>query len=240
MGVLADTRMTVLEIINEVKQKLGVPIGGSLTENAQTQALLAYLNDVIDITSDYSDWQEQRASVTVTASSSVFSYLINPTSAAVKNIHEIAFYNSPSPLRLSTIDDMRRWRRSAGGGTGEPRFWVLNGTDNVTTGNPYIEVYPQPGTTENNRTFDILYYKKPIKLTTSDASVVISFPGRLMASGLLAYALLDESRGTNNIDFITQFKAIYNPMLEEAYNRLNGDSGNSTQFVPMQRGFRRM
>lgn len=234
MGVLADSKMTVLQIINEVKRKLGVPTVAALTQGgAQTLALIDYLNDVLDITSDFSDWQEMRGTLTITASSSVYTLLVDPTSAQVKNIYEVAFYNTPATLRLSTLEDMRRWRRGAGGATGEPRFWIINGVDNTTTGNPYIEVYPQPGANENNKNFSVLYYKKPNLITTADASYVIPFPSRLIVSGLHAYALLDESRGTNNIDFTTQFMAVYKPMLEEAYNRLNGDSGNETSFVPM-------
>jgi len=239
MGSITDTRMQVLPLLNEVREKLGYKTVSSLTQDAHIRTMLEYLNDVIDITSDFSDWQEMRTTVTVTASSSVYMYLVDPVSAAVKNIREVAFQDSVAPLRLDTIDNMRRWRRSASGGTGCPRYWIVNGVDNTTTGNPYIEVYPQPGAFENNKTFNILLYKKPPIYTSSDANTYIPFPARMIISGVLAYALLDESRGTNNVDFLTQFKAIYTPMMEEAYNRLNGDSGTDTQFVPMRRGFRR-
>lgn len=242
MGALDDTRMQVLPIINEVRQKLGVPTVSSITADAQTQALLAYLNDVLDITSDYSGWKEMQTSITVTASSSVYNYLVNPVSAAVKNIEEVAFQGQTSPLRLATDEEMRRWRRSSGGGTGTPRYWIISGVDGnsaAASGNPYIEVWPQPGSYENNKTFDLLIYKKPSRLTAADVSAYVPFPARMIVNGLLAYALLDESRGTQNMDFVTQFKVVYTPMMEETYNRLNGDCGTETQFVPQRRGFRR-
>lgn len=237
MATLADTRLTVLQTINEVRQKLGVKDAASLTADANTTVLLKYLNDVIDYISNYADWREMRKEVTVTASSSVYEYLVE-SSAVVKNVKEISFYGQIAPLRYVEEEEMRRWRRTNTAGV--PRYWTLTTVDNTSTGNPYFQCYPQPGSTENNQTFSILMYEKPRAYTSSDASVVIPFPSRIVVSMLLALALLDESRGTNNFDYATELSR-FNETLSQGQNRFNGDSGGSqTQFRPQRGGFRRV
>jgi hypothetical protein len=233
---LTDIRKTVLQIINEVRNKLGLQDAASLTADSQVKSALNYLNDVVDITSDYGDWQETLNTVLVTASSSVMQYVVSAASAVIKNIHEVAFQGQIAPLRLKTIDELRRWQRT--GGIGNPINWTIMGVDS-TTGNPIISTYPIPGPNENNKTFNILYYEKPRLYTTSDASVIPPFPSRLLVSGLLAMMLLDESRGTQNIDFMTEFMKVYEPMLEEAFNRYNGDSGSDILYKPQMMGYRR-
>lgn len=228
MAVISNTRLTILQIVNEVRQKLGIPAAASLSADAQATSMLSYLNDVISIVSDYGDWQEALNEYVTTASSSVSQYLIDVSGKIVKNIHEVAFSGTVSPLRVETLDNMRRWGRT--GGTGLPNNWCIIGVDNVTTGSPYIRVYPVPGTNENNETFNVLFYEKPRIYTTSDGSVVPIFDSRLLVDGLLAMALLDESRGTQNIDFVTEFKAIFASRLQETFNRFNGDSGSDINF----------
>jgi len=235
MTTITDTNRTVLQIINEARNKLGMPDAATLTSDNHVKSALNYLNDVIDITSDFGDWQQALRTVLVTASSSVMQYDIT-TSLPVKNINEIAFQGQIAPLRLRTIDELRRWQRT--GGTGNPVNWAIVGT-NSSTGNPLFQTYPIPGQQENNKTFNILYYEKPRLYTTSDAAEIPIFPAKLLVAGLLAMLLLDESRGTQNIDFNTEFIAIYKPMMEEAFNRYNGDSGSDIMYKPQMMGYRR-
>lgn len=231
MVTAAYTRKTVLEIINEVKLKLGVKEVTTL--DTQGKVLLNYLNDVIDFVTDYGDWQELMEEIVTTASSSVATYSVN-TSSAVKNIHEIAFDTDIPAMELRTIDQMRRWERTAG--NGRPRNWAVMGVD--TNGNPKFQVYPVPGSNENNLTFKLLVYNKLRQYTVSATAVdlgdVPPFPARMLVSGLLAKALLDESRGTQNIDYMNE-QMNFERMLSEAYNRFNGDSGSDTSFVPNRR-----
>jgi hypothetical protein len=236
MSSISDTRLTILQIINEVRSKLGIPDASVVTSDKQSITSLNYLNDVIEYVSDYGDWQELRQEVTVTASSSVFSYLIN-TSAPLKNVYDVYFYNQVAPVRYVEIEDMRRFRRT--GGIGVPRNWTINGVDNATTGNPYLEVYPMPGPAENNQTFNLLVYVKPRKYETTDGSIIPPFPARMLVSMLLALMLLDESRGTANIDYRTELSR-FDDMIEETLNRFNGDSAGDTQFTPRRGGFRRV
>ena len=236
MALISETRLNLLQIVNEVRRKLGMATVSTLASDNQSKVLVDYLNDVIGVVSDYGDWQEALSEVIVTASSSVNQYLINVSGKIVKNIHEIAFEGEIAPMRVETLDNMRRWSRT--NGTGVPRSWCIIGVDNTTTGSPYIQVYPLPGANENNQTFNVLFYQKPPLYTTADVSAVPIFDGRLLVKGVLTMALLDESRGTQNIDFATEFKTQFEPTLQETFNRFNGDSGSDINYR-IEVGYRR-
>jgi len=232
---LSDLRSTVLEIINETRRKLGIPDVSTVTEDKNSTALLDYLNDVVAVVADYGDWKSLFQETLVTASSSVRRYSI-PTDLVVKNIFEMAFEGQIAPMRLRTEDDIRRWNRISG--TGVPRNWAI--LTETSAGNPQIDVYPQPGPNQNNETINVAWYSKPALLTSADGAVVPPFSSRLLVNGLLMMGLLDESRGTQNIDYLTQFKTQFEPAIQEEYNRLHGDSGTDTYFRPRIQGFRRV
>ena len=126
MAAVAERRDTIINIINEVRRKLGLAPVTTLDSDTHSLTMLAYLNDVIAITSDYGDWQEALREVSVTASSSVRTYTIS-TSAPLKNIHEIAFEDETQRMWLRTFDQIRRWRRTTSG-TGIPRNWAYSGS----------------------------------------------------------------------------------------------------------------
>lgn len=227
---LADTRLTIIQIVNEVRRKIGLSVVNTLTQDSMAINSVDYLNDVIAEVSDYGDWQEMLVETLVTASSSVINYVITTdTTAAVKNIHEVAFYTRIACMKLVTLDDIRRLQRT--NTTGVPTQWALVGVDNVTTGNPFIRVYPTPGIQQNNQAFNILYYKKPRLYTTSDASVIPEFPSRVLVQGLLAMILKDESRGTPEESYKLEY-ARFTEVLADTYNRFNGDTGSDTYFRP--------
>lgn len=222
-----DVKKTILNIFNEVRTKLGLKTITTLTQDSQSTAMIEYLNDVVSEISDYGDWREQIREVIVTASTCVKNYVVD-TSAVVKNIHEVAFQGRVAHLRYEDLDTIRRLERTSA--TGEPRQWTISGVD-VSSANPIIRVYPTPGSVENNKTFDILYFQKPPLYTSSDASVIVPFPSALVVQGLLAQSLKDESRGTQTIDYRTEY-GIFREMLNEVFNRLNGDTGSNTFFRP--------
>ena len=233
MPVLTDQRATILQIINEVRRKLGLKPTSSLTQDTHATAALDYLNDVISDIANYGNWQELYVSANTTVSSSVFDYQIN-TSAVVQNIHELVFQGQVAPMRHKNLEDILRLNRT--GGTGIPRQWSVVGVD-VSSANPRIRIHPQPGTNENNQYFVAHFYQRPATYTTADGSVIPPFNASLISSGLLAYMLLDESRGTPTNDYLVE-RQNFEKAMEEEYNRYNGDSGTDTYFVPTNRGFR--
>jgi hypothetical protein len=220
--------MTALEIINEVRRKRKMNPVTSLSQDSDALNNLAYLNDVVSEINDYSNWQEQLREITVTAQSSVYDYSI-PVSAVtvVQNIHEVVFDGQSGEMRMTNADTMRRLIRT--NSYGRPSQWAVNGVD--SNGNPVIRVSPIPASAQADLLFSISLYEKPAFITTAQTSAIPPFPAKLVVQGLLCKIALDESDGepTNRYQ---QIKKVYDDMLDESYNRYNGDSGSTIFFRP--------
>lgn len=221
-----DIRKTVLEIINETRNRVGISDAAAVSSDSNSLLLLDLLNEVVSEVVDFGDWQEMLIEANVTASVSVNTYSVT-TSAMIKNIHEIAFEGEISPMKLVTLDDIRRLERTSA--TGVPRQWAVVGVD--SNANPKFRVYPEPDSTSNNQVFQLLYYIKPSLYTTSDGSVYVPFDSRLIVKGLLAALILDEGNGEPTPQF-EMYRRQYEEMLKETYNRFNADSGSFSQFKP--------
>ena len=227
MSSLSDTRKTILEIFNEVRRKTGINTITSFDQDANSRVMMQYFNDVIDEVSDFGDWQEMLSVVLVTAQASVSAYVVSAV-PPVKSIREVAFTGQIAPLRLRTIEDLRRWSRT--GGQGVPSNYTIMGVDNTTTGNPIINVYPVPATAQAGTTFNILYYQKPVLYNTSTTTnTVPSWPSRMLSAGLLAKMYEDETAREQDYAIA---RAEFEQMRLECFNRYNGDTGKDTQFVP--------
>lgn len=230
-SLLVDTRKSYIQIFNEVRRKLGVNEITTLAQDTLGQAMIDYTNDIIAEISDFGDWQEmyREESFTVTAAqSSVSDYVFN-TSVATKNIHEIQFGSQIAPLWLVTLDDIRRLNRVRSFGV--PTQWAVVGVDNVTTGNPRIRVSPTPVTAQVGSNFNLAYYKKPALITSANTSSIPEFPSPMITQGILAFTLRDEERGNVSQQWAQEY-SIFQRMMEETYNRFNGDMGSDTYFVP--------
>lgn len=228
---ISDTRKSYIQLFNEVRRKLGVNSITTLGQDTLGMAMIDYMNDVIAEISDFGDWQEmyrEEAFAFVTANSSTSDWTFN-TSVATKNIHEIQFGSQIAPLRLVTLDDIRRLNRTKSYGV--PTQFAFVGVDNTTTGNPIVRVFPTPTTAQASANFNLAYYKKPALITTADTSSIPEFPSRMIAQGLLAYTLRDEERGAQSQEWQDEY-AIFKKFVGETYNRYNGDTGSDTFFVP--------
>lgn len=226
---LGDVRYTVLETAQEVFRKLGLDAPTSLTSNKLSTQMVDFINDVCNDLSDFGNWQETLTSVNVTAVSGQSDYTVS-TSANIKNIGDIYFIGSATrtgPLRNVTVEEMRILTRSTA--TGTPSQYTIFGTDSAA--NPNIRVRPQPGSTEEGKLFSILCYIRPPRYSTSDGSVVIPYPARVVVLGALARAVLNESGGAPTNKF-TAFYQEYLQARKEALNRFNGDTGWSVAFTP--------
>jgi len=234
---ILDTRKTYIQLFNEVRRKLGVNSITTLGQDTLGMAMIDYMNDIIAEISDFGDWQEmyrEEAFIVTTAQSSVSDFVFD-TSVATKNIHEIQFGTQIAPLRLVTLDDIRRLNRSKSYGV--PTQFAFVGVDNTTTGNPRVRVFPTPVTAQVSSSFNVAYFKKPALITTADTSSIPEFPSRMIAQGLLAYSLRDEERGAQSQTWQEAY-AIFKKFMSETYNRYNGDTGSDTYFIP-PRGNRR-
>lgn len=228
---ISSIRKSYLQVFNEVRRKVGVKEISTLGADALGLAMIDYTNDILSQISDYGDWQEMYKEENfpfTTAQSSVSDWTFN-TSANIKNIHEVQFGTMIAPLRLVTLDDIRRLYRTKSYGV--PTQWGVVGTDNVTTGNPIVRVFPTPVTAQASANFNIGYYKKPAIITTADTSAITPFPSKLVSQGLLAYVLRDEERGNQSQQWAQEYQ-IFQNVLEETFNRYNGDMGSDTYFMP--------
>jgi hypothetical protein len=230
---LGDIRYTVLQVTQEVFRKLGLSQPTSLNANALTVQMVDFINDTCNDLSDFGNWQETVVSTNVTCVSGDDRYSIN-TSANVKNIGDIFFYNRSGPLNYVTVDQMRIMTRVTS--VGQPVQFTPFGTD--ANGNPVLWVRPTPGANEDQKPLSVLYYIRPPKYTTSDASTVIPFPGTVVVLGTLAMALLNESGGSPTDHYTMTFNQ-YLAARKEALNRFNGDTGYEVNFTPSLLGRRR-
>lgn len=227
----ADTRRTILQIVNDVQRRLGVNPTANLTATKHATVLLGLLNQLVDEISDQREWMEWYAETTVLASSSVAEYSVN-TPYPVHHIYEIAFQGDIAPMDVVSIEEIRRLQRL--NHHGRPRQFGIVGV-NGATGNPTFRVSPIPGSAQNNMGLHIALYKKPAIYSTSDIGEEPEFPAQLLTQGLYAKALLEENGGEPTRQYEIAY-AEYQRMLVEAANRYNSDTGDGTiQFIPMSR-----
>jgi len=225
MGI-GDIRYTVLQTTQEVFRRLGLNAPSALSTNKLSIQMVDMINDVCNDLSDFGDWQEMQLSANVTCVSGQRDYSIN-TSANVKNIYDIFFDTRTGPLRNVTAEDMRIMTRVTA--YGRPTQFSVYGVD--AGGNPNIRVRPMPSTNEDGKLFSILYFVRPPLYTTSDASVSIPFPARVVVNGVLAKAILNESGGSPTDHYQMVYQQ-YLDMRKEALNRFNGDTGPNISFSP--------
>lgn len=230
---VTDQRMSVLEIINEVRIKSKLNKASSIETDSESVLSLAYLNDVVSEVSDYGNWQESLRQITVTAESSVSDYSISSAAftqlgiKVIQNIHEVVFQSYTAEMSKIELDQLRRLQRLPN--YGNPTQWAVKGVD--TDGNPIVSVAPIPASAQAGMLFTINLYAKPAFYTTADANTIVPFPGDLLVQGLLCKIILDESDGDPTPRYQMNQK-IYEDNLDQSYNRYNGDTGSTIYFRP--------
>lgn len=222
-----DYKVTVIGAINEVRKKSKLPPVDTIDQDADSVLKLAYLNDVVAEIGDFDNWQELYAEAIVSVQTSVRDYAISAIN--VQNIHEVAISTRQSALKRIDLEGMRQLQRVKG--TGAPYHWCIKGV--TTEDNPIITFDRWP-TSIDDGFFNIGYFEKVPIFTTADASAEVPFPGRVVVQGLLCKTILDESDGEPTQRYQSNMQVFQN-MVEESYNRFNGDSGGSVYFRPGMR-----
>jgi len=223
----SDQYLDAISIVNEVERKLGVNESSFFGDRKLTTVIKDFLNDTISECNDYGDWPQLFREIDVTASSSVEAYEI-ASSANVHHIYQIHFNTQVSPLQVKTVQDMRRLQKTRG--HGEPRQFAVVNTSGA---NPIFRPYPIPGANENNKVFDVAYYKKQRLLTnvSADTSATVLLPSRMLVQGTYAKTLLEESGQEATPHYQVAYQE-YIRMRREALNRLTTDTGTDVQFTP--------
>lgn len=227
-ATISETRKSYIQIFNETRRKIGVSEITTLAQDTLGNVMIDYMNDIIAEISDYGDWQEMYKEEAFACSASASDYVFN-TSAVTKSIHEVQFGTQIAPMWFVDIDTINRLNRTKSYGV--PTQWGVVGVDNVITGNPVVRVFPTPVSAQVSANFHIKYYKKPALITSADTSSIPQFPSRMVAQGLLAYTLRDEERGAESQQWEQEY-SIFQRMIQETFNRFNGDTGSDTFFIP--------
>lgn len=225
MGI-GDIRYTVLQTVQEVFRRLGLTQPSSLTANALSIQMVDFINDTCNDLSDFGNWQEMIVSANVTAVSGQCDYSVS-TSANIKNIGDIFFLPRTGPMMFVTVGDMRIMTRVTSNGS--PSQYTLWGTD--ANGNPNIRVRPTPDANADGDLFSLNYFVRAPRYTTSDASLVVPFPAKVVVLGTLARSVLNESGGSPTDRYTTTLQE-YMLARKEALNRFNGDTGYNINFTP--------
>jgi hypothetical protein len=232
MGI-GDIRYTVLQVVAEAFRKLGLSVPQTLTANKLSIQCVDFINDICNDLADNGDWQETLVTANITAVSGVANYMVN-TSANIENVKDIYFSQRRGPLRNITTDDMRVLTRVTA--TGTPSQYTIFGTD--VNGNPNIRVRPTPAQSEDGGLFSVLYYIRAPLYSTSDASLIIPYPAKIVVLGVLAKVYLNESAGSPSDKYNTTYQE-YLQARKNGLNRFNGDTGWDISFTPSLTGRRR-
>jgi hypothetical protein len=222
-----DFKVTVLGAINEVRLKSKLPAVTTIDQDSDSLLKLHYLNDVISELADYGDWQEMYNEAVVSVQTSVRDYAVS--GVVVQNIFEVASSTRQAALKKTSLEDIRLLQRN--NSIGNPYQWALKGVNGE--GNPIISFDRWPSGNDSGY-FNIGYFKKPVVYTTADASATVIFPGRVVVQGLLTKTILDESDGEPTERFKAN-QAIYEDLVQQTFNRFNGDTGGNVNFCPGKR-----
>lgn len=241
---IASTRLTTLQIVNEVRRRRGLQQVSTLGADSQSISATDILNSVISEISDYGDWNETLVTANVTTQSSVRDYTVRVVSsgsemAAIKTVKDIYFGVSAdnlngTPLNFISQNDMRLFDRYFN--PGEPRQFTVFGTD--SSGNPIVRVTPTPVSAQGMGVLSCRVHTIPPLYTTSDNTAVVPFNSRMVVQGLLAACILDEEGGSQTDHYQREYTTFQN-MLKLTYNRFTSDVGRYRRFVPGSRRFRR-
>lgn len=232
---MASPYLTVLEIVNEVCDRMNVRRVTATTANLFTRNCVNLINDTIEDLCDYGTWNELQASAAVAMVCGQSVYTI-PTTALVtakRFIHSIQeVYVSGRIASLEPIADKNEFRlltRTQSIGT--PSRYTVDGTD--ADGNPRLGLFPRPGTAYDGNAAHVRFQVLPPRYEAgNDDNVVVPFPGRVMVSGLHAAAILDESGGVQT----DQYKAAQGKFFVLRNNSLGRQTAKTGEFTRFQPG----
>jgi len=232
---MASPYLTVLEIVNEVCDRMNVRRVTATTANLFTRNCVNLINDTIEDLCDYGTWNELQASAAVTMVCGQSVYTISTTAlvTAKRFIHSIQeVYVSGRIASLEPIADKNEFRlltRTQSIGT--PSRYTVDGTD--ADGNPRLGLFPRPGTTYDGNAAHVRFQVLPPRYEAgNDDNVVVPFPGRVMVAGLHAAAILDESGGVQT----DQYKAAQGKFFVLRNNSLGRQTAKTGEFTRFQPG----
>ena len=232
---MASPYLTILEIVNEVCDRMNIRRVTTTNQNAFTKNCINLLNDIMEEMTDFGTWNELQASASVTMVCGQSIYTIDTTTLAtakqfIHSIQEVAVSGRVPPLE--PISDKNEFRMLNRVNTiGQPSRYIIEGVD--TLGNPRLGIFPRPGANyAGNEAFVKFQVLPPKYVAGSDDSVVVPFPGRVVILGLVAAAILDESAGAET----RQYQAAQLKYLAARNNALGRQTAKTGEYVRVQPG----
>jgi hypothetical protein len=224
---ITDSRMSVLEIINEVEQYIGVTPSKTLVANKGVRKRLSLLNAVIAEINSAGDWEEDyfEKEFTLALNQNTITF---SNSDNLKRIAEVRFEFIPSPLITVQKERMRLLRSL--NQSGSPRQWCINGVDN--NGNPVLTFNPKVGPQHVGKKMFVYGYKKPEIYTGNDPDLVPNYPATLVIKGLHYKVMLEIFDGAQTAP-IKRLEEEYFTSMQENLNRFTNDSGSTFIFRPV-------
>lgn len=228
----ASPFMTILQIVNEVCGRMNVRTVSSTSQNSFTVNLIALLNDIVDDLLDFGNWNELRASAQFTLVSGQARYAAATTALTTANwfihsVSEVRVSGRVPPLEpVADVNEGRMLLRTRS--YGQPSRFFVEGQDSL--GNPMFNLFPIPGSQSAGNTAFVQYQVQPPRYEPGvDDAVVVPFPGRVVVSGLLAAAILDESGGAETQQYRSQIQR-YLVLKNNAIGRQTAKTGEYVQF----------
>jgi hypothetical protein len=138
--------MTYLELVNDVLIRLREDEVTAVTDNAYSKLIGKYINDSKRQVEDAYNWNALSETITVTASASLFNYVLTGIGQRFRVIDVI---NSESNwfLEYMPTSTMNDRFLNLGASAGPPQFYNFNGVDD--NGDTQVDLYPIPDTTYN-------------------------------------------------------------------------------------------
>lgn len=221
MATITNQRGTVLQIVNDVQERMGYSPTATLSANRTSLKLLGFLNDVVQTVSDYGDWPQMYEEVLATAAVCSNTVEIN-ASAPIKSIMEVHEGSAVSPLTNRDISQMRLLERTSAQGVPRQFAWV-----NTSGINPILRFSPWRTTTAK---FNVAAYTSPLIYASGDTTRTPPFSRRLLVNGVYSLAMLDENDGVATQHYQAN-AMLFTNMLREEYSRSAADTGTDVMLV---------
>lgn len=231
---MASPYLTVLEIVNEVCDRMNVRRVTATTSNLFTRNCVNLINDTIVDLTDFGTWNELQASAvfTLVSGEAIYSIPTATLATAKQYIHSVQeVHVSGRVPALEPIADKNEFRMlNRVGSIGQPSRYIIEGVDSI--GNPRVGMFPRPDATYAGNLARVKFQVLPPKYVAgADDGVVVPFPGRVMVAGLYAAAVLDESGGSET----QQYRAAqvrYFSLRASSLGRQTAKTGEYSRFQP--------
>jgi hypothetical protein len=195
--------MTFLQLVNNVLARLRESAVASVTTNAYSTLIGAYINDSKRAVEDAWDWNCLSQAITVNTTGGVSTYTVTGSGRRPKGIvvNNVTNKNRVENVPLQWIIDQQQLTTVSQ--SSPPCYYAWNGTDGTDN---KVELFPTPGGTGAQLIFNLYVPQLPL---TADGDV-ITVPYEAVIAGAYARAIVErgEDGGLATSEAYGLFKGI--------------------------------